>query len=132
MHLMVLGASRPCSNEGTVPRNTVSMHLMVLGASRPCSNEGTVPRNTVSMHLMVLGASRLHYHHPYRHFRHPCLNAPDGAGCSLTGRSGRGKTTAVQRLNAPDGAGCSLTEDLMSKAASVKPVLMHLMVLGAP
>ena len=36
----------------------VSMHLMVLGASRPWSEELTRAGFTVSMHLMVLGASR--------------------------------------------------------------------------
>ena len=37
-----------------------------------------------------------------------CLNAPDGAGCSLTGMRPVFETFSW-RLNAPDGAGCSLT-----------------------
>ena len=37
------------------------------------------------------------------------LNAPDGAGCSLTRRWARLQTTRLLCLNAPDGAGCSLT-----------------------
>ena len=36
------------------------------------------------------------------------LNAPDGAGCSLTSQWKQGEVL-VDRLNAPGGAGCSLT-----------------------
>ena len=36
----------------------VSMHLMVLGASRPCGSIWALTITNVSMHLMVLGASR--------------------------------------------------------------------------
>ena len=85
-----------------------------------------------------------------------CLNAPDGAGCSLTGFTRFHEVTSLSRLNAPDGAGCSLTEQPLGVAAPepglnapdgagcslthgrvVPPrlgqgVLMHLMVLGAP
>ena len=38
-----------------------------------------------------------------------CLNAPDGAGCSLTRERRPVEPQARARLNAPDGAGCSLT-----------------------
>ena len=38
-----------------------------------------------------------------------CLNAPDGAGCSLTFKDALERAHSQFRLNAPDGAGCSLT-----------------------
>ena len=38
-----------------------------------------------------------------------CLNAPDGAGCSLTGGKVKKGAADAFGLNAPDGAGCSLT-----------------------
>ena len=60
------------------------------------------------------------------------LNA-DGAGCSLTGAPKRRREGGWPRLNAPDGAGCSLTPSLGSAFVfTIRAVLMHLMVLGAP
>ena len=38
----------------------------------------------------------------------------------------------VTSLNAPDGAGCSLTLDLLALPRVAQQVSMHLMVLGAP
>ena len=40
----------------------------------------------VSMHLMVLGAPWRALRREYAMPPDPCLNAPDGAGCSLTAR----------------------------------------------
>ena len=59
------------------------------------------------------------------------LNAPDGAGCSLTRRSDQ-REAHWNGLNAPDGAGCSLTQWASMMEAVMGHVLMHLMVLGAP
>ena len=60
------------------------------------------------------------------------LNAPDGAGCSLTIRLVREFRSDPRRLNAPDGAGCSLTAWIHAYMDDRVEVLMHLMVLGAP
>ena len=60
------------------------------------------------------------------------LNAPDGAGCSLTTGSGIVVRAASARLNAPDGAGCSLTAEQSQAILHWLRVIMHLMVLGAP
>ena len=44
MHLVVLGASRPCGSMGYLGTKTcVSMRLMVLGASRPLGVLSVVP-----------------------------------------------------------------------------------------
>ena len=81
------------------------MHLMVLGASRPCPVTLITSPPEVSMHLMVLGASRrrCQVRHQYDRTR---LNAPDGAGCFPTMRAVPGRIRKHLRLNAPDGAGC--------------------------
>ena len=61
-----------------------------------------------------------------------CLNAPDGAGCSLTINT-IVPAAVMLSLNAPDGAGCSLTHGAGSPTRfRLSIVLMHLMVLGAP
>ena len=60
------------------------------------------------------------------------LNAPDGAGCSLTGGHHALQLANARRLNAPDGAGCSLTVGVAGGMRPAQPVSMHLMVLGAP
>ena len=62
---------------------------------------------------------------------HKSLNAPDGAGCSLTRRSDQ-REAHWNGLNAPDGAGCSLTQQAVIRGIRILDVLMHLMVLGAP
>ena len=51
-----------------------------------------------------------------------CLNAPSGAGCSLTGRPRRRRMRAAS-LNAPSGAGCSLTRHWFHVRLYVRPCL---------
>ena len=61
------------------------------------------------------------------------LNAPDGAGCSLTRFRRVEPHPGLVGLNAPDGAGCSLTRSQREDTCcGARVVLMHLMVLGAP
>ena len=50
------------------------------------------------------------------------LNAPSGAGCSLTTRSTRSRSLRPSCLNAPSGAGCSLTVCV----AGVSPITRRL------
>ena len=57
------------------------------------------------------------------------LNAPSGAGCFLTGKSGEW-LNEHSRLNAPSGAGCFLTAH-QTVLGRRDGVLMHLLVLGA-
>ena len=61
------------------------------------------------------------------------LDAPDGAGCSLTSSTWAPDPDPDGGLNAPDGAGCPLTVHVEQPGDQrAGDVLMHLMVLGAP
>ena len=59
-----------------------------------------------------------------------CLNAPSGAGCFLTDKTGY-SLPFLFRLNAPSGAGCFLTRYVVPETLAYWAVLMHLLVLGA-
>ena len=60
------------------------------------------------------------------------LNAPYGARCFLTARTGDIAERDQNRLNAPYGARCFLTVKTATKTKiEFRKVLMHLMALGA-